>query len=76
VERAVAQGAREVTRVTELAFGERVARVRDPQGHLWWIHERVEALEPDEMMRRFAEPAFQDAMTYVQESLAAELRSA
>jgi PhnB protein len=75
MERAVARGAREVTRVTELAFGERVARVRDSQGHLWWIHERVQTLEPDEMMRRFSEPAFQEAMAYVQESLAAELRS-
>jgi uncharacterized glyoxalase superfamily protein PhnB len=33
--RAVAAGARPVTHPTELAFGERVARVRDPQGHLW-----------------------------------------
>jgi uncharacterized glyoxalase superfamily protein PhnB len=37
-DRAVAAGARPVTHPTELAFGERVARVRDPQGHLWWIH--------------------------------------
>jgi PhnB protein len=71
--RAVAQGAHEVTRPTDLAFGERVARVRDPQGHLWWIHERIEDVEPDEMMRRFGEPAYQEAMAYVQESLAAEL---
>lgn len=72
-DRAIAAGAREVTRVTELAFGERVCRVRDPQGHLWWIHERIEALDPPEMTRRFAEPSFQEAMAYVQESLASEL---
>jgi PhnB protein len=75
VERAVTHGARVVTRPTELAFGERVARVRDPQGHLWWIHQRLQAVEPDEMMRRFGEPAFQEAMTYVQASLADELAS-
>jgi PhnB protein len=32
VDRAVGAGARVVTRPTDLAFGERVARVRDPQG--------------------------------------------
>jgi PhnB protein len=74
VDEAVAAGARVVTRPTELAFGERVARVRDPQGHLWWIHERTEALDPEEMARRFADPAYQQAMTYVQESLTAELK--
>ena len=40
VEQAVAAGARAVTQPTMLAFGERVARVRDPQGHLWWLHEQ------------------------------------
>jgi PhnB protein len=73
VDNAVAAGARVVTRPTELAFGERVARVRDPQGHLWWIHERVEELDLEEMGRRFAEPSFQRAMAYVQESLTNEL---
>ena len=72
-ERAIAAGARAVTRVTELAFGERVARVRDPQGHLWWIHERFETVDPDELNRRFADPELQRAMAYVQTSLAAEL---
>ena len=57
VDDAVAAGARVVTRPTELAFGERVARVRDPQGHLWWIHERMEALDPEEMARRADEAA-------------------
>ena len=41
VDKAVKLGAREVTRVSELAFGERVARILDGQGHLWWIHERL-----------------------------------
>lgn len=73
IQDAVAAGARVVTRPTELAFGERVARVRDPQGHLWWIHQRVEELDPEEMGRRFADPSFQQAMAYVQESLINEL---
>jgi PhnB protein len=72
-DRAVAAGAAPVTRVTELFFGERVGRVRDPQGHLWWIHERVETLDPEELGRRLEQPSFREAMAYVQESGAAEL---
>jgi uncharacterized glyoxalase superfamily protein PhnB len=74
VDNAVAAGARVVTRPTELAFGERVARVRDPQGHLWWIHERVEELDPEQLGRRNADPSFQQAMAYVQQSLTNELK--
>ncbi len=75
-DRAVGAGARAVTRPTELAFGERVARVRDPQGHLWWIHQRVEDVAVAELGQRFADPAAQEAMAYVQQSLASELKQA
>ncbi len=47
--RASDAGARVVTRPTLLSFGERVARIRDSQGHLWWLHEPVEDVPPDEM---------------------------
>jgi uncharacterized glyoxalase superfamily protein PhnB len=73
-DRAVEAGATAVTRVTELFFGERVCRVRDPQGHLWWIHERVKTLTAEELMQRMDEPSFRRAMAYVQESGAAALR--
>jgi PhnB protein len=73
VGRAVEAGAREITRPTVLAFGERVARIRDPQGHLWWIHERFEEVDLAEMTRRFAEPGYQSAMDYVQQSFAEEM---
>lgn len=76
VRRAESSGARVVTTPTLLAFGERVARVRDPQGHLWWIHERVADVEPEELGRRFADPAAQAAMAYVQQSLRDELQDA
>jgi uncharacterized glyoxalase superfamily protein PhnB len=72
-DRALAAGARDVTRPTDLPFGERVARVRDPQGHLWWIHQRLEDVAPDALQLRFADPAALEALTYVQQSLAAEL---
>jgi PhnB protein len=73
MDRAVGAGARVVTRPTELAFGERVARVRDPQGHLWWLHEWIEDVAPGEMAERFADPAAQETMAYVQRTLREEL---
>jgi len=72
-ERALAAGARAVTRPTELPFGERVARLRDPQGHLWWIHQRLEEVDSAELVRRFADDAAKEAMAYVQHSLSSEL---
>jgi uncharacterized glyoxalase superfamily protein PhnB len=72
-ERALAAGARAVTRPTDLAFGERVARVRDPQGHLWWIHERFEDVDVADLPERFGDPAAQQAMAYVQSTGAEEL---
>jgi len=45
-------------------LGERMARVRDPFGHLWVLRQRVEELDPgeiqrrrDELFRRFASQA-------------------
>ena len=59
--------------VRRQAFGERVARVRDPQGHLCWVHERVEDVSPDDLVSRFSDPAAQEAMAYVQGTLRDEL---
>jgi uncharacterized glyoxalase superfamily protein PhnB len=62
---AVEAGATSVTEMTELAFGDRVGRVRDPLGNLWWIQSRIEDLDPEEMARRASEPKYVDAMSYV-----------
>jgi hypothetical protein len=43
---AVAAGGTSVTEVTHLFFGDRVGRVRDPLGNLWWIQTRIEDLTP------------------------------
>lgn len=74
--RAVAAGATVVTRLTELAWGDRVGRVRDPLGNLWWIQERVEEPTPEEVARRFQDPKYAEAMQYVQSTLAAGLDTA
>ena len=62
---AVAAGGRSVTKVTHLAFGDRVGRVRDPFGNLYWIQTRVEEVSEDEMNRRWSDPKWAEAMAYV-----------
>jgi len=68
--RAVAAGATVVTRLTELAWGDRVGRVRDPLGSLWWIQERVSEPTPEELARRYQDPRFTEAMHYLRSTLA------
>jgi len=70
--RAVERGAAVVTEPTELFWGDRVSRFRDPFGNLWWIHQRVAEPTPEETSRRLADPEFVRAMEYVQ---GADLRS-
>lgn len=67
--KALAAGATPVTELTELFWDDRVGRVQDPFGNLWWIQERMVELDLDEMMRRMSQPEFVEAMNYVQSSL-------
>jgi PhnB protein len=71
--RAIEAGAVSVTEPTDLAFGDRVGRVRDPQGNVWWIQTHREDVAPDVMKQRFTEKLWQDRMTYVEQTLRAEL---
>jgi PhnB protein len=73
--RALEAGAVSVTEMTDLFFGDRVGRVRDPQGNVWWIQARVEELDPEEMEKRAGEKEYVDAMRYVQGSLDRELEN-
>jgi uncharacterized glyoxalase superfamily protein PhnB len=68
--RALDAGAAAVTSPTTLFFGDRVGRVRDPLGNVWWIQTHLEDVPPDEMQRRAGQPEHAEAMKYVQESLA------
>jgi PhnB protein len=74
-QQALAAGATAVTEMTSLAFGDRVGRVRDPFGNLWWIQTRLENLDLEEMAKRAAEQPYRDTMRYFQESLDQELSS-
>ncbi|UVJ40595.1 VOC family protein [Arthrobacter sp. CJ23] len=62
---ALAAGATAVTTMTEMFWGEKVGRVRDPFGNLWWIHCRVAALSEEEAFARAGQPEFVKAMEYV-----------
>jgi PhnB protein len=68
--RAVEAGATPVTQPTDLAWGDRVGRIRDPLGNIWWIQERIEEPSPEEVTERFGDPTFTEAMRYVQATLA------
>ena len=73
IDRAVAAGATVVTEPRTHAFGQRVGRVRDPFGNIWWVSGIVEEVAPEEGMRRLTEPAYADAMQDAQETLDREL---
>ncbi len=70
VRAAVALGANLVTEPTELPFGDRIARFRDPQGHLWWVHQHLEDVPINDLAERFAEPRYAEASAYVGTTLA------
>jgi PhnB protein len=72
-QRALRAGATPVTQVTELFWGDRVGRVRDPLGNIWWLQTHVKDVLPEEMAKRMQDPAQIGAMHYVQQSLADEL---
>lgn len=59
-------GATSVTAPTHLPWGDRVARVRDPLGNLWWIMTRIEDVTEEEMETRAGEKQFIEAMQYVE----------
>jgi hypothetical protein len=75
-QKALKAGGRTVTKPTMLAFGDKVGRVADPFGNIWWLQERVEdvsSMNPDDVIIKSKEPAAMKAMKYVEESLNAEL---
>jgi PhnB protein len=72
---ALKAGAVSVTEVTSLSFGDKVGRVRDPFGNVWWIQTHIEDVSLEEMAKRDQEPTYRDAMQQVEESLDRELKS-
>jgi hypothetical protein len=67
-------GSRPVTEPTVLAWGDKVGRVADPWGNVWWIQERVEEVSEAELGERWGDPRYAEAMTYLQRSLDEAMR--
>jgi uncharacterized glyoxalase superfamily protein PhnB len=66
-QRALRAGARAVTQPTDLAFGDRMARVRDPAGNVWWIQTHSDELVPSEVAHRSGDRKWVEPLEYVQE---------
>jgi PhnB protein len=75
-QRALAAGATPVTEVTALFFGDRVGRIRDPLGNIWWLQSHDEDVDPAELAARPQDPAAADALRYVETSFDTAMRAA
>lgn len=65
-QQALDAGATSVTRPTNMPWGDRAFRVRDPLGNVWWIMTRIEDVSPEEEGKRWGQKEYVDAMQYVQ----------
>ncbi|MFD2936200.1 VOC family protein [Spirosoma flavum] len=70
-QKALALGATSVTAITELWFGEKVCRILDPFGNLWWINQRIEDVDftNPEIGKRASTPEAIAGISYIQQSL-------
>ena len=71
-------GAISVTDITTLWFGEKVCRILDPFGNLWWINQRVEEVDltdPEEVKKRSTTPEAVSGIAYIQKSLDEAMKS-
>jgi uncharacterized glyoxalase superfamily protein PhnB len=77
-QKSIALGATSVTTITLLYFGEKVCRILDPFGNLWWINQRVEEIDftkPEEIGLRASAPEAVRAIGYIQTSLDEALKA-
>ncbi|RKR84653.1 putative glyoxalase superfamily protein PhnB [Mucilaginibacter gracilis] len=71
-------GAKSVTDITALWFGEKVCRILDPFGNLWWINQRIEEIDftkPGEIGRIASTPEAVQGIAYIQTSLDEALKT-
>lgn len=70
-QKALESGAKSVTEITMLWFGEKVCRILDPFGNLWWINERIEEIDftNPEIGKRASAPEAVEGIAYIQKSL-------
>jgi uncharacterized glyoxalase superfamily protein PhnB len=63
--RALECGATAITEPTDMPWGDRVSRVRDPLGNLWWIMTHMDVISPDELESRMKDERWKKAMQSV-----------
>lgn len=71
-QKALQLGSTSVTDITTLWFGEKVCRIVDPFGNLWWINQRIEEIDftkPEEVGNRASTPEAVAGIAYIQKSL-------
>ncbi|MDR3226166.1 MAG: VOC family protein [Prevotellaceae bacterium] len=67
-EQALKAGATSMTKMTTHSWGDRIGRIRDPFGNIWWITTHIEDLSTDEIVKRSQQKEFIEAMEYAQNS--------
>jgi PhnB protein len=70
---AVAAGGTEITPLGDNAWGDRMCRVRDPFGNIWWIQTHRHDVSEAEMMQRLNEPEYQANLKQASETFHAEM---
>ena len=71
-QKSVKLGAKSVTEITALWFGEKVCRIIDPFGNLWWINQRIEEIDftkPEEIGQMASTGEAVQGIAYIQSSL-------
>lgn len=66
IRNAVEAGGTIVTEPTDMLWGDRAGRVRDPFGNLWWVMTHVEDVDPEEEARRWSDPVWLERLAYAQ----------
>ncbi|OKS88625.1 VOC family protein [Mucilaginibacter polytrichastri] len=77
-QKSIKLGAKSVTDITALWFGEKVCRIIDPFGNLWWINQRIEEIDftkPEEIGRIASTPEAVQGIAYIQKSLDEALKT-
>jgi len=77
-QKSIKLGAKSVTDITALWFGEKVCRILDPFGNLWWINQRTEEVDftkPEEIGRIASTPEAITGIAYIQKSLDEALKA-
>lgn len=77
-QKSIRLGAVSVTEVTALWFGEKVCRILDPFGNLWWLNQRIEEVDftnPEEIKQRSTTAEALKGIEYIQKSLDEAMKS-